>query len=83
MNVVGMKVIVMDPVLAEFEVRWGSDTGALNPWLVHMVCGERVCEVEHADQLSVLAAMAQDHECPGGDNPLDHDTIREQTGEGA
>lgn len=54
--------------LSGFVVRWPADDAALNPRLVHELCGQAVCDVEEGDELSVLAATAREHYnygCPG------------------
>jgi hypothetical protein len=73
--------------LQQFEVRWPDDDAALNPRLVHVLCGNAVTDVEEGDTLSVLNATAREHAaygCPGaGEDAVNHDTYREQTGEDA
>jgi hypothetical protein len=79
--------------LEYFAVRWPDDPAALNPRLVHLVCGTVLCDVEEGDTLSVLVSLAQDHVaqdvredygCPGaGEDAINHDTYKEQAGEDA
>lgn len=59
----------MNADLEDFTIRWPADTAALNPRLVHVLCGEAVCDVEEGDTLAVLNATAREHYdygCKGG-----------------
>jgi len=42
----------------EAQVHGESD----DPWLVHTVCGEHLCDIEHDDTLAVLVSVARDHD---------------------
>lgn len=52
--------------LEDFEVQWSADTARSDPDLIHLVCGGRVCTVEHEDTLEVLARAAIGHRCGEG-----------------
>lgn len=51
----------MDSIKIEEEVR---PVGSLV--MVHTVCGESICDVEHDDTLRVLFNTALNHICPKG-----------------
>jgi hypothetical protein len=50
-------------VLEQFGTKASSDLAKQDLELVHLVCGETVCDVEDGDNLLVLAATAADHIC--------------------
>lgn len=49
--------------MAEFTCTASDDAVKVDLELVHNRCGERLCDVEHGDPLSVLIGVAEDHVC--------------------
>lgn len=45
--------------LDDYEARVVGDHD--DPRLVHVTCGERLCDIEHDDTLAVLVSVARDH----------------------
>lgn len=52
-------------VLEQYVARQSGDSVKRDLELIHEPCGTHICDIEPDDTLSVLAAVAADHECPG------------------
>lgn len=51
-------------LLCEFENRSPTDIAKIDDELVHTLCGEVLCDVEHGDTLTTLIDTALNHTCP-------------------
>lgn len=49
--------------IQEFFIRDSDDPAKRDMELIHKKCGELACDVEHGDNLAILAEMAMSHVC--------------------